>query len=137
MKKNLSRSLMLTAVALTLGVAAYGQQSPHREQLPFAFRTSGVNHSAGDYAVILNSSAVYQLMEEATGKAVYLGAGVPEGGEVLPANLRRGWCSVARMTADALFLKYGSGTAAASLTRRQRRRAHRWRASGWCTSAKR
>ena len=52
MKKNLNRSLISTAVALTLSAAAaYGQSNQAIAKIPFEFRTAAGAHAAGTYEV--------------------------------------------------------------------------------------
>lgn len=50
MKKNLIRTLTLTAAALTVAIAAYGQ-SPLTAKVPFSFRVNGAVLPAGDYNI--------------------------------------------------------------------------------------
>jgi hypothetical protein len=51
MKKNLSRTLMLTAAVMTLGAAADGQETVIAN-IPFSFRVAGAQMQAGKYAVM-------------------------------------------------------------------------------------
>lgn len=85
MKKNLNRTLLLTAAALTLSAAAAYGQIKITANIPFAFRTGGTMHAAGTYDVIAISSIhkVLALRDESTGKAVMLGLGTPEGGSTV------------------------------------------------------
>jgi len=79
MKTNLNRSLMLTAVAVTLGVAAYGQNNI-TATVPFSFKANGTAQKAGDYSVVANAGAtVLHLVNKSTGQSVQLGIGTPEG----------------------------------------------------------
>jgi hypothetical protein len=80
MKKNLNRTLMLTAFALTFGAAAYGQNKI-TATIPFNFRASDGAHEAGTYAVISKGGdPVLQLRNESNGHSVNLKIGTPEGG---------------------------------------------------------
>lgn len=82
MKKNLSRRLILTAVALSFGAASAFAADGIVANIPFAFRTADGPHAAGIYHVISKSpgDAVLQLRSEATGATVNLRIGTPEGG---------------------------------------------------------
>lgn len=81
MKKNLSRTLVLTAVTLTLGVAAAYGQSNITATIPFEFRTADGAHAAGIYHIVSSGGdPVLRLRSEATGNTVVLPIGSPEGG---------------------------------------------------------
>jgi hypothetical protein len=82
MKKNMNRTLMLTAAALTIGAAAIYGQGNIVANIPFAFHAAGGAHAAGTYNVlsISQNNGVLALRNAETGKAVILGIGVPEGG---------------------------------------------------------
>jgi hypothetical protein len=52
MKKNLNRTLMLTAAVLTLGAAAAYGQNRVTADVPFSYRIVGAELPAGEYAVM-------------------------------------------------------------------------------------
>jgi len=78
MKKNLNRTLLLTAAVLTITAAAYAQ-SISSAAIDFAFRANGASHAAGAYTVTADANGVVALREKATGHTVQLGIGVREG----------------------------------------------------------
>ena len=82
MKKNLNRSLILTAVTLTLGAAAAYGQNNITANIPFEFHASGAAYAAGTYhlATASENSPVFQLRGDATRNIVNLRIGVPESG---------------------------------------------------------
>ena len=75
MKKNLTRALMLTAVALTLGAAAAYAHTYLYARIPFSFRMNGSVLPAGEYsfsAMLGDGAAVILRDQEATHTAVSL-----------------------------------------------------------------
>jgi hypothetical protein len=80
MKKNFTRTLILTAAALALGASVYGQDKI-TATVPFNFRASDEMHPAGNYAVVSKpGETVLQLRNEANGHSINLPIGRPEGG---------------------------------------------------------
>ena len=80
MKKNFTRTLILTAAALALGTSVYGQDKI-TATIPFMFRASDGSHPAGTYAVLSKpGDAVLQLRNEASGHSINLPLGNREGG---------------------------------------------------------
>jgi hypothetical protein len=78
MNKNFAP--MLTAVLLTLSVAAAYGQTPLRADVPFAFQTTNASLAAGKYTIMPmtrgNTSAV-RIENLVTGTAILLIAGPP------------------------------------------------------------
>jgi len=72
MKTNLSRTLMLTAVVVMLGAAAYGQDNL-TAKVPFAFQIRGTELAAGNYSVSpmaqKNGFPVMHVRNRATGQS--------------------------------------------------------------------
>ncbi|PYT15524.1 MAG: hypothetical protein DMG59_13520 [Acidobacteria bacterium] len=71
--KNLNPTLILTAVAVTLGVtAAYGQENMIAN-VPFSFRITGAELPAGKYTVApLSSGSTIQFRNVETGKGAFV-----------------------------------------------------------------
>ncbi len=78
MKKNLNRTLILTAAVLTLGAAAYAQ-SVSSAAIDFPFHANGTSQASGAYSVIASPNGLVALREKATGHTVQLGVGIREG----------------------------------------------------------
>jgi hypothetical protein len=70
MKTNMTRTLILTAVALTSAAAVYAEDKVIAK-VPFAFRTYGGQLAAGKYSITMkNNNAVVVLQNQKTGSSV-------------------------------------------------------------------
>lgn len=86
MKNTWKSTLMLTAAVLTLGAAAAYGQEPMTANVPFAFHTAAGIQPAGQYNLnsISDTSAVFTLRNQATGKGTMLGIALPAGQSANP-----------------------------------------------------
>jgi hypothetical protein len=77
MKSNLTRSLILTAVALTGAAAVYGQDKVAAD-VPFAFRAAGTGFDAGTYYVAQSGhSGILMLLNQDSGRTKFVTTAAP------------------------------------------------------------
>ena len=69
MKTNWVRTLMLSAAALTLGSAAYGQSRMVAE-IPFSFRVNGTELPAGSYSVERPMNTARDVVQFSNGRDI-------------------------------------------------------------------
>ncbi|HLX44813.1 MAG TPA: hypothetical protein VKR43_15310 [Bryobacteraceae bacterium] len=80
MKTNLTRTLILTAVALS-GAAAVSAQDKVAADVPFAFRAAGQEFDAGTYYVSQyghSGSGMLMLMNQDAGRTKFVATAAPE-----------------------------------------------------------
>jgi hypothetical protein len=77
MKTKLTRTLILAAVSLTGGAAAYAQDKVAAD-VPFAFRAAGVEFNAGAYNISQSGhTGVLMLLNEASGSTKLVTTAAP------------------------------------------------------------
>ena len=102
MTKNLSRTLILTAAALTLGAGAAYAQDRMNAKIPFSFRITGTELPAGNYTVAplaSGSAMLFRNVETGKGAAVLVRnpASSANGAPRLVFTCGGGGCSLASL----------------------------------------